>query len=120
MSGLRINSVTFISFVGKNKNNKALWLCKCDCGKEFVTLCESVRQGKTKSCGYCPKNSFYKIGDIGIIVLKDGVKCFIDAEDLEKVINNNWYLHNGYVIGYFNKKCILMHRYIYLIFQQMR
>lgn len=28
-----------------------MWLCRCDCGKEFVTLGKSLRSGLTKSCG---------------------------------------------------------------------
>lgn len=28
-----------------------MWLCKCDCGKEFTTYGFSLRRGWTKSCG---------------------------------------------------------------------
>lgn len=35
----------------KNHNTKAMWLCKCDCGGEVVTLGHSLRSGSTKSCG---------------------------------------------------------------------
>lgn len=27
------------------------WRCKCDCGKEFETLAQSLKNGATKSCG---------------------------------------------------------------------
>lgn len=39
----------------KRKNgiieNRECYLCKCDCGKEIVTLKNSLRTGNTKSCG---------------------------------------------------------------------
>lgn len=34
-----------------NHRSKAAWLCRCDCGKEFITTGESLRSGRTKSCG---------------------------------------------------------------------
>jgi hypothetical protein len=36
--------------VNTNKRYR-LWRCKCDCGKFFVTRANSLRQGKTRSCG---------------------------------------------------------------------
>lgn len=33
------------------KNNRAYWLCRCDCGKEVVVSGSKLRNGHTKSCG---------------------------------------------------------------------
>lgn len=30
---------------------RAIWLCKCDCGKELVANSNALRRGNTKSCG---------------------------------------------------------------------
>lgn len=36
---------------GKNKYNRQLWRCKCDCGNEKVATWDGLRDGTTKSCG---------------------------------------------------------------------
>lgn len=33
------------------KNKRTYWLCQCDCGNEAVILLDSLRAGRTKSCG---------------------------------------------------------------------
>jgi hypothetical protein len=52
MSG-KFNRLTPIWPVGKDKWNKAIWLCACDCGNlTFVALTDVTRKTKaTKSCG---------------------------------------------------------------------
>lgn len=37
----------------REKNKKALYRCKCDCGNEIITQYTNVLIGKTKSCGKC-------------------------------------------------------------------
>ncbi len=37
--------------VGKQKSFDAVWLCKCDCGKEVEIRGRSLRAGNTTSCG---------------------------------------------------------------------
>lgn len=34
-----------------NKRKITKWLCKCDCGNQIVTRADSLRNGRTKSCG---------------------------------------------------------------------
>lgn len=34
-----------------NECGKAKWLCKCECGQEKIILADSLKSGKTKSCG---------------------------------------------------------------------
>ena len=34
--GKRFGRLTVIELVGKDKNNRALWKCQCDCGNECV------------------------------------------------------------------------------------
>ena len=34
LTGQRFGYLTIIKKAGKSKNNKTLWLCKCDCGNE--------------------------------------------------------------------------------------
>ena len=48
------SGVTVIQRVA-NKGNKPQWLCKCFCGKEFITRSDSLKSGHTKSCGCLQK-----------------------------------------------------------------
>ena len=46
---LRRDGVIYMS--GNRRWSQPTWLCKCDCGTEFVTCGAYLRQGRTKSCG---------------------------------------------------------------------
>jgi hypothetical protein len=50
LSGKKFGRVTVIKRV-ENKNNHVAYLCKCDCGNEFITLSQHLVSGCTKSCG---------------------------------------------------------------------
>ena len=50
LSGKKFGRVTVIKRV-ENKNNRVAYLCKCDCGNEFITLSQHLVSGCTKSCG---------------------------------------------------------------------
>lgn len=55
LSGQKFNRLTVISFNGiyRNKSGKtrAMWKCKCDCGKETIVDGSHLQTGHTKSCG---------------------------------------------------------------------
>ena len=57
LTGQTINRLVVIREAGRDKGGNVLWLCRClgkngdDCGKEVVVSCDSLRSGKTKSCG---------------------------------------------------------------------
>lgn len=44
----------------RNKHNKTVWLCKCDCGNEAFVSGSNLRRGLTKSCG-CLRRETSKI-----------------------------------------------------------
>lgn len=50
ITGIKYERLTPVSFVGI-KNHKAMWLCKCDCGKETVVSSSNLQSGTTRSCG---------------------------------------------------------------------
>lgn len=54
IKGIKHGRLLPVEVVG-NKNGNAVWLCKCDCGKETKTTAFSIRHGHTKSCG-CFRN----------------------------------------------------------------
>lgn len=58
----RFGKLLVCEFVG-TKNGRALWLCKCDCGKEIVVPSTRLLSGNTKTCG-CSKDKGYKHGQL--------------------------------------------------------
>lgn len=58
LTGQRFGRLRVLSYAGiKNKN--AMWLCKCDCGKETTVYSNNLKQG-TKSCGCLSKERSVK------------------------------------------------------------
>lgn len=57
ITGLRSGKLVAQKYVGKDKHNNALWLCKCDCGRETIAKGSDIRRGEKKSCG-CLHRSF--------------------------------------------------------------
>ena len=51
LTGQRFSYLTVIKKAGKNKSDKILWLCKCDCGKLKIIQGASLKNGRIKSCG---------------------------------------------------------------------
>lgn len=51
LTGQRFNKLTVIKRMKNNKDGRAMWLCKCDCGNERIILGKSLRNGHTQSCG---------------------------------------------------------------------
>lgn len=51
LTGQRFERLVILSFAGKNKYNRSLWLCRCDCGKEKIISSNCLQQGTIKSCG---------------------------------------------------------------------
>lgn len=61
IAGLVVGDVTALRFHHRRQhaNSKATsiyWWCQCKCGKEFAALSQSLREGKTTSCG-CKKGA---------------------------------------------------------------
>lgn len=51
LTGMKFGRLMVIKKMPNNANNKVVWLCKCDCGKEAVVIGSRLHTGKTKSCG---------------------------------------------------------------------
>lgn len=52
--------------LGKNKHGCYLWKCLCECGNEVTVNVNSLRTGKTKSCG-CLKDECLLQGRLGLV-----------------------------------------------------
>lgn len=49
--GKTYGRLTVISYSGKNKHGRSMWLCKCNCGNYKIISSNSLQRGLTKSCG---------------------------------------------------------------------
>ena len=61
LTGQKFNRLIATKLVGQDWNGCALWLCKCDCGKEITVLSNNLRRGNTKSCGCLHRESASKL-----------------------------------------------------------
>lgn len=43
--------LTVVKYVGLDKYNNALWLCRCECKNEIVVKGINLRNSRTRSCG---------------------------------------------------------------------
>lgn len=62
ITGQKFNKLTVIKRVGTDKNRRALWLCKCDCGNMVTVNITDLRTGRRKSCGCLKKERYNIIG----------------------------------------------------------
>ena len=51
MLGKKINRLTVIGEAPNAPDGSAMWLCKCDCGKEIIVKGNTLRRNGIKSCG---------------------------------------------------------------------
>lgn len=51
ISQQRFGKLVAIKEVGKTKRGQAIWLCKCDCGKECTKRADVLKSGCSNSCG---------------------------------------------------------------------
>lgn len=51
LSGQRFGKLTVLKLNGFTKTNKAIWYCKCDCGREIEVRACNLISGNTQSCG---------------------------------------------------------------------
>ena len=51
LKGLRFGRLIVKRRAGTTEDRKALWRCKCDCGKLTTVRSSDLKSGNTKSCG---------------------------------------------------------------------
>ena len=58
LTGQRFGKLIATRCVGRDKYKNALWLCRCDCGREKVIPSRSLVSGSSKSCGCLETGKF--------------------------------------------------------------
>ena len=51
LTGQRFGRLTVLKRAGSDNQNRATWLCRCDCGIEHIVSSSNLLSGKTQSCG---------------------------------------------------------------------
>lgn len=87
--------LTVLKEVGKDKNSKIIWQCKCECGKIVNCLSSNLTTGKTKSCGCIRVENTIK-QNIERHPSKIFGKRFGKLVVLRKIIDNNTIGRNRY------------------------
>lgn len=59
LTGQRFGRLVAVKFAGHDKNRHRLWECQCDCGRTVNIDVNSLRSGKSKSCG-CSRKGINK------------------------------------------------------------
>lgn len=64
--GLKFNKLKVIA-TAESINQKAAWLCECECGNTKIIEGRSLKSGNTKTCGYCKRIAHNRkgCGEIG-------------------------------------------------------
>lgn len=58
LAGQRFGRLLVVRFVGRNKQGRGLWECRCGCGETFVAMHSSLTYGTTRSCGCLRRETF--------------------------------------------------------------
>ena len=60
LTGLRFGKLTVLKQTFKRKNNRAVWLCQCDCGNFKEVTSADLNSSRVQSCG-CYNSEYHKL-----------------------------------------------------------
>ena len=106
LTGQVFNHLKVIEYAGKDKSNKSLWKCECDCSAKTMIIVRGadLKSGKTSSCG-CIKS----IGEEKIAFLLQQANLSFTKEqtfescrfpDTNALARFDFYVNNTYLIEY--------------------
>lgn len=104
LTGKRFGRLTVLHRVENTKAGQSQWMCKCDCGTQLVVAGQSLRNGRSKSCG-CKRsetakkrlkkfNEYRSNGKVVYVKLSNTDREMIVDEDVWNAGAKNfcWYL----------------------------
>ena len=135
LTGQRFGRLTVISrdedYIYQSKQRYARWKCKCDCGKIVTVRADSLKIGKTQSCGCLQKEHASKRGKdqkkynnydlsgeygIGYIYTKNPNQSrvfYFDLDDYDNIKDYYWkYDSDGYIQAFEGRYSIFLHRLV--------
>lgn len=69
LSGVRFERLVAMQVSGRDKQNRAIWLCKCDCGVEKSVPSRHLVNGVVRSCGCLAREAAASSGKRGALKL---------------------------------------------------
>jgi hypothetical protein len=60
LTGNKYNRLTVSKRDENNKNNEAMWRCKCECGNTRIVSSRNLKSGRVKSCGCLKEEASHK------------------------------------------------------------
>ena len=104
LTGLRFGSLTVLGQSDKRaKNGGIYWYCKCDCGKEKEIMGQSLKLGRTQTCG---NHSNISKGNSKIIDILDENGLYYETEKKFNTCKDknplpfDFFVENKYLIEY--------------------
>ena len=64
------------------------WVCECDCGNIHIVTGESIRSGKSKSCGCLKRIAYNKLENRGVAIFKHLYKSTIEKRSKKRGWNS--------------------------------
>lgn len=62
LKGMTFGRLRVVDYAGCNKHGRALWMCKCNCGKNVIVSSDCLLGNHTKSCGCLNDEQRHKKG----------------------------------------------------------
>lgn len=118
LSGQAFGKLTAIQRVvtsdaARSRSRSAIWLCRCECGRETSIRANALVTGNTKSCGYCSFGRYESVGN-HVIGYFENNSFLIDVDDYDQVSKYRWWIDKG--TGYFctniNGHIVYLHRFL--------
>lgn len=117
LTGQRFGRLTVIERVDmpvkKGQRKRIKWLCECDCGNTKIIDADSLKNGRTKSCGCLSRenssingkhnkrfNKYNLSGSYGIGYTSKNEPFYFDLEDYDKIKDYCWFIDSGgYIVA---------------------
>ena len=90
----------------ESKNEKRHFLCECECGIQKIVAAQSLKEGKSLSCGQCNKKSIGEekieniLKDNNILYQKEKIFTDFKYPDTNAYPRFDFYVNNHYIIEF--------------------
>lgn len=91
LAGIRFERLVAVELFGRDRQNRAVWMCKCDCGSEKPVPSRHLVNGVVRSCGCLMKETSSANGKRGGWKLTGAQSHLFNPEltDEERMIRRN-------------------------------